>query len=632
MLKTHIIIGMYNHLPEGASDATVEDAYQSCYRPFLSTLNRFPDVSAVLHFSGSLLKRLEARHPEFFMLLEELSGKRQIELLGGAFYAPILPMIPNSDRLGQLELLTTYLRKNFGKRSRGAWLNEYAWEPWLASTFQTCGLDYTFLLEDQFTRAAVSNPNGLPVITEDQGRSVTVFPVYDCMHSGTDIAGYEQIAESLAAQAGRQLATIMLPGEALRQLWERSGLESPDVLMERCFAWFRRNSLTIETTTPGRFLKNRRLGGRAYFPGFASQHFMRAINPESGRGNPISVGSLRRALVAHPCAKTLYSKMTFVHILIGQLRGDKARKKNAAEDLWKGQCADAFWLAPSGGLSDPAIRQAAWKGLLEAEQTTRQKSSFKPGIIYADIDFDGEKEFLYQGADLNAYIHGNEAAIFILEAIKARRNLCDVYLRDPTLSEQASRMFSDYLLPAGNQAFATPAERRCSLNIYSHDSSEKALDRLVFNADNRFLPAPFSSGLRLLKKFQFSKKKISCCYQIQNGSDQPISGNFLVQLNCAILPEELEGIQLDDSSYPNTASAEPGLRGIMGKAMTVSSLVVQAAEAGLTMQLEASDETLFQILALGEAEAPQGHQLNFCWPIALAAGEQVEHKLSLQLD
>ena len=53
------------------------------------------------------------------MLINDMVKRKQLELLGGGFYDPILPVIPNSDRSGQIEALTTYLRKHFGKRPRG---------------------------------------------------------------------------------------------------------------------------------------------------------------------------------------------------------------------------------------------------------------------------------------------------------------------------------------------------------------------------------------------------------------------------------------------------------------------------------------------------------------------------------
>jgi hypothetical protein len=122
MQKSYVIIGAYNLMPEGIEDAALEEAYQFCWRPFLSVLYRFPAIAAVLHYSGTVLRWLDAKHPEFIMLLEEMAARKQIELLGGAYFSPLLPLIPAQDRLGQIELLTTHIRRSFAKRPRGCWL------------------------------------------------------------------------------------------------------------------------------------------------------------------------------------------------------------------------------------------------------------------------------------------------------------------------------------------------------------------------------------------------------------------------------------------------------------------------------------------------------------------------------
>ncbi|MEN6364386.1 MAG: hypothetical protein ABFC81_04880, partial [Rectinema sp.] len=72
MQLNRVILGTYNHMPEGSAEADFERRYQSCWRPYLSVLYRFPEVSSLLHYSGTVLKWLELRHPEFLMLLEEM--------------------------------------------------------------------------------------------------------------------------------------------------------------------------------------------------------------------------------------------------------------------------------------------------------------------------------------------------------------------------------------------------------------------------------------------------------------------------------------------------------------------------------------------------------------------------------
>ncbi|MBU0934597.1 MAG: DUF1925 domain-containing protein [Spirochaetes bacterium] len=544
MRKTAVILGLYNHLPEGVSDTVLEDTYQTCYRPFLSTLNRFPEISVVMHFSGCLLKKLENRHPEFFMLLEELIGKRQVELLGGAFYEPILPLIPSPDRLGQIELLTTYLRKSFGRRSRGCWLQEYSWEPWLASTMQTCGIDYSFLLDEQFQRAGIESGSGFPILTEDQGRCVTIFPVFDCDRSFDKKLSLENAVDRVLEQRkNAELISVMMSGESIGNLWKNTGLESPDIVMEQTFVWFRKNTLSIDITTPTKFLKNRRTAGRAYFPGMASRQLLLAINPVR-YDYATNHGSLRQAVAWHPCARNLYSKMSYVHLQIGQLRGDKARKKNAAEDLWAAQGADAFWPAPFGGIVDPRIRQAAWKGLIEAEQTTRHKSAFKSGFIYADIDFDGEKEILWQANDFNAYVNQAAANVFILDWLKPRRNLCDVFITDSDESDPCG-LFIDYISEEHDATIGNQISHPYHIRTYHAEKADKPADSLVFSADLRFAQPIASVGLQITKRLQFSKKKISVQYAISNPSMLSVNTVFSVRNTLALLPSELAQVILD---------------------------------------------------------------------------------------
>ncbi|OHD19478.1 MAG: hypothetical protein A2087_08445 [Spirochaetes bacterium GWD1_61_31] len=628
-----LILGMYNHLPAGISDSVVEEVYQSCYRPFLSTLNRFPEISVTLHFSGSLLQRLEVRHPEFFMLLEELIGKRQIELLGGAFHEPILPLIPHSDRLGQIELLTTYLRKKFGKRSRGCWLNEYAWEPWLATTMQTCGIDYTFLLANQFDKAAIPVTTGRPVISEDQGRFVSIFPVHDCLLSWSEPRGLEQVAEGLLADNQTELATIMMPGELIARLWRQSGLESPDLLMEKTFAWFRRNALALETVTPSRLLKARHAIDRAYLPGTATKRFMISVN-DGHFDYDKHHGSLRRALVAHPCAHLLYSKMAYVHILIGQLRGDKARKKTASEDLWIGQAADAFWHAPSGGIAVPAIRQAAWKGLLDAEQSTRPKANFKPGIINADIDFDGEKEFIYQGVDLNAYIRGADAAIFILELLKARRNLCDMYHPDPAATASLTGIGLDYL-QALAEGQASPAAR--PVTIYQLIPTEKSTDSLVFQADSRLWGLSEFPSVQITKTYTFARKKIAIDYQFRNTGSQASQFTFRTAVNLAYLVEELQAIAIDATSYfasPGEAT-RPGLAQLPQPAVTAHAVSFLGLESCLSTRLNCRPDAQARItlpLPSDQTNPVQGIPVSLTWELHLPVDGSGEVHVELQLN
>jgi len=544
MLKSNLILGTYNHLPDGLDDVEFERTYQTCYRPFLSALNRFPEIQATLFYSGSLLRRFETLHPEYLMLLEEMSARRQIELLGGGFFAPILPLIPNSDRLGQIEMMTTYMRKSFGKRPRGCWLAEYAWEPWLASTLQTSGMDHTFLTEAQFADALGSSTVSKPVISEDLGRSVTVFPVHDCFTSFSDSPGFIEAAERTS---GRPLTVLMMPGEQIRALWEASGSESPDLYMERTFAWFRKMSLEMETTSPSRYLKTTKISDRLYFAGSASTRFMEA---SSIPGNCHAQACIRRSILRYQSASALYSRMLYVHLLIGQLRGDKARKKIAIEDLWKGQGGNAYWKSPSGGIDDPRIREVVYGSLIEAEVATRQKGAFIPGILKTDIDFDGVKEYVYQGSELNAYVHPYGAVLVELDALKARRNLCDVFVDTHDISKARKSCFVDRLYSAEPSAElgASPWEGDAgafSSHIYDEAIPGTEPSSIGFSKDGIVDLGVIKRSLAIAKRYTFHKRTVKVAYDVQNKSDSDCGCWLGIELNLSLRPELIESINSD---------------------------------------------------------------------------------------
>ena len=110
------MLGAYGHLPSGTKEEEFEALYNREIKPLVQALDRFPRLNMVFHYSGVILYWIERRHPELFMLLEDLLSRRQAEFLGGGFYEPVLPLLTLTDKIGQIEMLTTYLRKHFGKR------------------------------------------------------------------------------------------------------------------------------------------------------------------------------------------------------------------------------------------------------------------------------------------------------------------------------------------------------------------------------------------------------------------------------------------------------------------------------------------------------------------------------------
>ena len=213
MKSLRLIFGTYNHQPEGNLPELFERAYQSAYKPFLSLLYNHPRLPVVLYYCGSLFEWLEEHHPEFMMLLREMVRRKQVELLGGGFYSPILSLLPDGDKLGQIEKLTTYLRTTFGVRPRGGWLTERVWEPPLARILRNSGLEYTFLDDRHFHIAGIGPEDCFgPYLAEEQGKTIQVLPIRNALVEMVPLSSPAEMLQSLrdlAREQGGRVAVLL---------------------------------------------------------------------------------------------------------------------------------------------------------------------------------------------------------------------------------------------------------------------------------------------------------------------------------------------------------------------------------------------------------------------------------------
>jgi hypothetical protein len=410
--KLSIILCSSNHLPSGTGEEEFEELYNKDIKPLISSLDKFPRITMAFHYSGVLLHWIERRHPELFMLLEDLLSRRQVEFLGGGFYNPVLPLLPLSDKIGQIEMLTTYLRKQFGKRPQGCWLPAMIWEQNMVGPLTSCGMSYTFLDEEQFSRAGADPGEGgvfLPCLTEDQGKLLTVFPVASEagreLRNGTPGNIPEELLEKLPRWEENQALTLPVGG---------GGVQA--VEYEALFAKLSDADPRVEFSTPARVIKNLRRLKKIYFPGgCVGQNAGNRINP-------------RQFLADYPEAGGIYSKMVHVHTLINnQLRGDKTRKRTALEELWKAQDSGVFRLgdASSPGLIRSPVRKAAYRSLLESEKIIREKIDFSPSLSVFDFDLDGEGEYIFRDEKINCLIKSRGAGIFELDYLPGTWNYLD---------------------------------------------------------------------------------------------------------------------------------------------------------------------------------------------------------------
>jgi len=165
------------HQPAGNFPGTFEHAFARSYSPLVEALSA-NGLRFNLHISGALLDWLAQNQPRFVELLRSLVAAGRLEILGGGFYEPILPMIPSGDRIRQLTRLGSRVEGLFGRRPRGAWLAERVWEPELAADLARAGYDYTLLDDRHFADLGWRRDEAHALFsTEHDGEALAIFPI-----------------------------------------------------------------------------------------------------------------------------------------------------------------------------------------------------------------------------------------------------------------------------------------------------------------------------------------------------------------------------------------------------------------------------------------------------------------------
>lgn len=193
-----LLWAVHSHQPVGNFDFIFERAFDQSYRPFLQVLAEHPRIRLSMHFSGILLDWLEAKRPDYIAGLRALVERGQVEILGGGFYEPILPVISDAHKIAQLRKLQGAVTRLFGVTPRGLWLAERVWEPTLVKPIVEAGLEYVLLDGSHFKMVGKRDEDmdGY-FLSEDQGRTLKLFPIHDVIRDYIPFRPVEEVIDTL---------------------------------------------------------------------------------------------------------------------------------------------------------------------------------------------------------------------------------------------------------------------------------------------------------------------------------------------------------------------------------------------------------------------------------------------------
>jgi len=234
---------------------------------------------------------------------------------------------------------------------------------------------------------------------------------------------------------------------------------------------------------------------------------------------------------------------------VNQLRGDKARKKNAREELWKAQGIDVFYLDPERGIQNNKLRKATYRSLIEAEKITREKGVFIPSTLTFDVNFDGKQEYVIQGSDINCYISQLGASIFELDYLPAAYNYIDTYhiQEDKGIKPYKRTSFVEYLSPAGSSLHEILSDsqhrnRFFGSEWFNEESVNRSQNTISFYLDG-VNTEPFGT-IGLSKQYALKKNILTVTYMLKNNGTETERFTFLPQIELSFMDFSTKAYQL----------------------------------------------------------------------------------------
>ncbi len=422
MAKFHLSFLIHSHQPVGNFGNVLEAAYQKSYLPFVELLEEHPGVRLALHYSGPLLEWMAANHPEFFARLKKLIAAKQVEIVGGGFYEPILIAIPPEDRTEQIRRLAEFLGEHLGQRPQGAWLAERIWEPQLASALATAGVQYTVLDDSHFLSAGFL-PEQLfgYYISEDLGQTVKLIPGLKQLRYLIPFRSVDENIDFLRKAADAHPGGFATMGDDCEKFgvwphtWEHC---YQDGWLENFFTALEKNSDWLALTPPGEYVAANPPLGRADLPTASYVEMMEWALPTDAQLRFAKVhkefenradvsaflrgGFWRSFLSKYSESGLLQKKMLHVAAKVramqkaaGSVGPQAAAAQQTRTRVLRAQCNDAFWHGVFGGLYSPHLRTELWRELIRAESTADLALAASPSFEKCerlDFDADGNEE------------------------------------------------------------------------------------------------------------------------------------------------------------------------------------------------------------------------------------------------
>jgi len=498
MEKVAFLFCVHNHQPVGNFLHVLENAYEKAYLPFIEVLKKYPFMKISIHYTGILWDFFKDRHPEFLETLRELVKKGQLEMMTGGYYEPILAVIPDADKVGQIKRLTQTIQEEMGVTPQGMWLAERIWEPHLPKYLKEAGVEYITIDDYHFKKSGLREKDlhGY-YLTEEEGKVLKVFPGSETLRYIIPFHPPEETLDYLSQLRGSSCAAIFADDGEKFGIWPytyHSVYE--DGWLARFFQLIGDHLDWIEPMPLGTYAIRKKPLGRIYLPCSSYMEMDEWSLPteamvgygkvverlkESPEGEQIrrflKGGFWRNFFTKYPESNDLHKRILHLR---EKIRDEKRKPALKSQDpimyLHRAQCNDAYWHGVFGGLYLPHLRHALYENLIKAEALYDQMAHReKEWVELERLDFngDGDEEVILKNPEMVLLLSSRGGSLLEMDDRSKAFNILGTLTR-------RKEGYHHNLLESREQASreeASTAETRTIHEIF--DSKEKGLDQYL---------------------------------------------------------------------------------------------------------------------------------------------------------
>ena len=520
------------------STEPLDKGFQSVYKPLLKFLYSNPSFPFAFTLTGPQLQYFRRRKNELITIVHELSDRKQIEILGGGYNEPLLPLLYSVDRNGQIDLLTSEIRQTFGKRPRGMTLYQDCWDSSLVNNIHTCGLEYV-ILDSGIVQE--SKRSYLPVFMSDLGKNVDILLSYNEFIPTPQMLAEEFVwnIEKAILKAEKKDTNLQLDSDRLMVIMldqETAANLTSAKWFEKLLAYFTENENTkVRLTTPNLYRQQATFTKiPLYIPVGLNSEITKLVSSDNKNRFPSSIHDF---IYKYRECQRLYNRMMYLSMLVNQYKTDKMRKKSAREKLWQAQSGLAYLCKSNTPVENSIYRQQAYHYLTDAEKILRGDGKFEESVTCFDYDNDGDEEYVCRMEQYFAYISQEGGCVPELDIIKNSGNYADNLSREAIFDGYEDfydrGFFIDHLFTedqlekyingeaAGDGVFSRIKYSELKYSQKHHEVQLCA--KAVWK--------PTGQTVSLRKKYVINSTGMYVQYILHNESSKPLKAKFIVESN-----------------------------------------------------------------------------------------------------